>query len=122
VESSWRRTIEPDHHRRLGKVGEEAAARFLIRRGVRILARNREVAGGEVDLVVRVGRERAVVEVRSVWAEPGPRSPHPLAAFDADKAIRVQRLAKSLGIRRVDLVAVRFHRAGVDVHWVPRVA
>jgi hypothetical protein len=84
------------------------------------------VGRGEIDLLAIVEGERTVVEVRSVNADPvGPGPfppPHPLDAFDRAKANQVRRLANALGCPRVDLVAVRIHRSGVDLHWVKRVA
>jgi Holliday junction resolvase-like predicted endonuclease len=75
--------------------------------------------GGEIDLLVRFGRQTAVVEVRSVNSSTGV---DPLEAFDAAKARQVRKLAATLGCGRIDLVAVRFHPGGVDLHWVRRAA
>lgn len=95
------------------------AARFLQARGAEVMARNVEVAGGEIDLIVSVGGMRVAVEVRSVTGD-GPA----VLAFDEAKADQVWRLARELrpACSRVDLVAVRFDRSGVEVHWVPAVA
>ncbi|MBM4218438.1 MAG: YraN family protein [Gammaproteobacteria bacterium] len=48
----------------LGRAAEEAAARYLQRRGCRILAANFRARGGELDLVVEDGAVLAIVEVR----------------------------------------------------------
>ena len=100
---------------------ERLAEALLVRHGARVVARNVEVGGGELDLVVDLGGQRVVVEVRSVTAESGPTSADPTLAFDDAKARQVRRLASLLDppATRVDLVAVRFHRRGVDLHWVP---
>jgi Holliday junction resolvase-like predicted endonuclease len=84
-----------------------------------VLARNLAVDGGEIDLVVQLGGVQVAVEVRSVLG----RDPAVLA-FDGAKADRVWRLARRTRppCARVDLVAVRFDRHGVDVHWVPGVS
>jgi Holliday junction resolvase-like predicted endonuclease len=111
-----------DHRRRVGALAEGIAVDFLQRRGVAIVARNVKVDRGEVDLVVSVGRRRVVVEVRSVCAEREVLAADPVLAFDVSKANQVRRLANSLRVSRVDLVAVRFHHAGVDIHWVPNAA
>lgn len=47
-----------------GAAGEEAAAAFLTARGLRVVARNFRVKGGEIDLVCRDGAETVFVEVR----------------------------------------------------------
>lgn len=47
-----------------GRQAEALAARYLERRGLRILARNFRIRGGEIDLVCRDGRTLVFVEVR----------------------------------------------------------
>jgi putative endonuclease len=49
----------------LGQKGEEAAARFLRRRGYRILARRSRSGWGELDLVALDGRTIVFVEVKT---------------------------------------------------------
>ncbi len=90
-------------------------ARFLVRRGCHIVARNLVVPNGELDLVVLDGRQRVAVEVRSRWGED------PLVAFDDSKLERVRRSARAAMPRcsRIDLVTVRFGRDGVDIRWLP---
>ncbi|MDP3984859.1 MAG: YraN family protein [Acidimicrobiia bacterium] len=116
----------PGHSERsqVGHYAEELAVEFLCRNGARLLARNVKVMGGEIDLVALIEGEKAAVEVRSVTSPPsGPfPEPHPLDAFDRAKARQVRRLANALRCPRVDLVAVRFHSLGVDLHWVKRAA
>ena len=109
--------------RLLGETAERLAGDLVSRHGCRVLERNLRVGRGEIDLLIDTGRERAVVEVRSVAGERIPGGVDPVLALDEGKAGRVRRAAAALDppIARVDLVAVRFHRAGVDLHWVPRV-
>jgi putative endonuclease len=108
--------------RQVGRLAEQVAVEFLRRRGVRIIAANRKVGRGEVDLIVAISGEKAVVEVRSVRSPAGPTNPDPVDAFHFAKSAQVRRLAARLRIRRVDLVAVRFTPSGVDIRWVPRAA
>lgn len=49
----------------LARAGEDAAARFFEARGYRIAARNVRVARGELDLVIRRGRELVFCEVKT---------------------------------------------------------
>ncbi|MCL6431057.1 MAG: YraN family protein [Anaerolineae bacterium] len=49
----------------LGRRGEELAARYLVARGYRILARNYRCSAGEVDLVAMDGDCLVFVEVRT---------------------------------------------------------
>jgi putative endonuclease len=112
--------MKPDR-RSIGRLAEDLAVDLLIRSGARIVARNVKVKTGEVDVVAEIDHKRVVVEVRSVTTpnRQGPQPPaHPLDAFDDSKARQVRRLASLLGCGRVDLVAVRFHRAGADLHWI----
>lgn len=49
----------------IGKIGENAAAKFLIRKGYRILERNWRIRGGEIDIVATDGDTVVFVEVKS---------------------------------------------------------
>lgn len=49
----------------LGRQGEEAAAAFLMRKGMKILERNLTTPVGEIDLVARHGRDLVFVEVKT---------------------------------------------------------
>ena len=99
-------------------MGEELAAHFLIRRGARILGRNLRVGRGELDLV-DFGTQRAVVEVKTI--QTGGLD-DPTYAFTDAKARRVRRLAREIGVRRVDLIAVSVGSGGVGIRWAPYVA
>lgn len=50
--------------KQIGDAGEAAAAQYLTARGLRILARNFRVKGGELDLVCQDGHTTVFVEVR----------------------------------------------------------
>jgi putative endonuclease len=52
-------------NRLLGDRGEREAARFLRRRGMRVLARGYRTARGEIDLIARDGDVLVFVEVKS---------------------------------------------------------
>ena len=58
-------TRSPASHLELGAEGETRAARHLVRRGYRIVARNVRAGGVELDLVVRRGRIIVFVEVKA---------------------------------------------------------
>ncbi|MCB9844533.1 MAG: YraN family protein [Phycisphaeraceae bacterium] len=58
-------------HNRLGARGERAAARFLKRRGYRVLARNARTVAGEADLVCQGPQaQRVIVEVKTRVRDP----------------------------------------------------
>lgn len=83
----WRRP-QPS----LGKRGEAAAERFLVRRGCKMLARGEREKIGELDLVALDGEVIVFVEVKTRQsAEMG----HPAEAVTTDKQRRITRAALS---------------------------
>ena len=76
--------------RPLGRRGEDAAARFLRRRGYLILERSSRSKPGELDLVALDGQTIVFVEVKTRrQSETG----HPAEAVTLDKQRRLTRLA-----------------------------
>ena len=53
-------------HLKLGRRGEEAAARLLLAKGYTLLARNWRVRAGELDIVARDGATLVFVEVKTL--------------------------------------------------------
>lgn len=72
---------QPVHLRR-GRVGEEAAKRFLQREGLKFLAANFRSKRGEIDLVFHDGEFLVFVEVKTRSSEAWGR---PAAAVNARK-------------------------------------
>ena len=107
------------HRRNLGKFGETMAASFLERNGARIVERNVVIGRGEIDLAADEGEGLFAVEVKT-GTETGDH--HPRWNFTDRKADQVARLARSIGIRRVDLVTVVVGADGLDLEWHRRVA
>lgn len=54
-----------DERRKFGNEGEELAAKFLKRQGLKILKTQYRTKFGEIDLVARDGREIVFVEVKT---------------------------------------------------------
>jgi len=99
--------------RALGQVGEAAAARFLERHGLVILARNLRCRLGEIDLLARDGPTLVFVEVK---ARRGLLGDPPEAAVDARKRARLTRLAlRYLAARRLGERSCRFDVVGVSL-------
>ncbi len=99
--------------RALGDQGEEAAARFLARRGFTILDRKLRSRFGELDLVARDGRTVVFVEVKA--RREGAGDP-PQAAVDGRKQARLARLALGyLARRRLGDASCRFDVVAVTV-------
>lgn len=53
------------YNKKIGAEGEEAACRYLKRRGYRILERNYTVRGGELDIIAMDGDELVFAEVKT---------------------------------------------------------
>lgn len=85
-----------------------------------MVARNVEVGGGEIDLVVRWADGYAAVEVRTVGPDSGAEDP--LDRITEQKMTRVARLARLLASRygpmRVDFVGVGIGFERVTVRWL----
>ena len=107
------------HRVHIGALGERAAAGFLMRNGARILGHNVPAGRGEIDLVAADDDGPFVVEVKAGTAS---ESHHPRWNFTDQKAERVLRSARLLGIGRVDLVTVVFGTEGLTIEWHRRVA
>ena len=90
----------------LGRRGEDAAARFLDRRGYEIVERNWTCAAGEADIVARDGETGVFVEVKT---RSSCDKGMPSEAVDAAKRERYERIAALFlqGFDAVD-VPVRF--------------
>jgi putative endonuclease len=119
------RCCAPDD-RELGEWGEEIAARYLCRRGCRLLGRRIEAVGVEIDIVALDRRSIVCVEVKTGRLEPlpRPRGDHDAIAAaqmrwrpgrrcDASRIVRLQRAARALARSgpdrrsgRVDLIEV----------------
>jgi putative endonuclease len=109
------RSKEPrirDDRNRVGRRGEEIAARHLVRNGYRILERRFRTRFGEIDLVAEEGGDLVIVEVKT---RRGTASGLPEEAVDARKRRRLARLAQAYMQRRgfgernfrFDVVSVR---------------
>ena len=86
--SDWLRRLFPK--RTLGKRGEAAAARYLRRRGYKILARGDRFGPGELDLVALDGKTIVFIEVKT---RESSLAGHPSDAVDNIKQRRLTRLA-----------------------------
>jgi putative endonuclease len=104
----------------LGAYGEELAARHLVRAGMVVLDRNWRCEAGEIDLVLRDGRDLVVCEVKT-RTDDRFGSPH-----EAVTEIKLRRLRKLAAMWlaahqvnpqeiRIDLVAITRPRRGPSV-------
>ena len=116
------RQVDPN---RLGRLGEEYAARHLRRDRMQILARNWRHRLGEVDLIARRGDTVVFCEVKT---RRSTRFGAPSEAVDAEKLERLERLARTWlhgNCRRdqpwrIDLIAMTVidaHRIKLEHVW-----
>ncbi len=101
---------------RLGRLGEDLAARHLAARGYEIVARNWRCETGELDLVTRDGDCLAFVEVRT---RRGQSAGSPEESITAAKQARLIALADAYvqahdwyGDWRLDVIAIEMDRSG----------
>jgi putative endonuclease len=87
---SWLSTCSP--RKSLGERGEDAAARYLKRKGYRILARHLDLPLGELDIIAVDGRTIVFVEVKT---RTTCGAGHPAEAIDARKQRRMTQAALS---------------------------
>lgn len=101
----------PDDRLKLGREGEQAAAEYLVSKGMQIVERNWRTRRGEVDLIVRDGEYICFVEVRTkMLAMHG----HPLETITEDKQRQVIQVAMQyLQKHGLEESAVRFDAVGV---------
>lgn len=102
----------PPTKNEIGRMGEDAAAKELRRRGYRILERNFRCSLGEIDIVAEEDGEIVIVEVktRSAGAHADPQD-----SVTPAKAARLIKLGRAYLARhdredadwRIDVVAVR---------------
>ena len=78
----------------LGQQGEQLAAEYLQREGMRILARNWRCSEGEIDIVAA---DRRVLVACEVKTRSGTRYGTPLEAVTRKKRNRLRRLAVHWG-------------------------
>jgi len=101
--------------RSLGSFGEDVAARFLERRGLRIVDRNAFVDRDEIDIVYEFAGRFVAVEVKTTSSDTDP-----IRAIDDTKMHRVRRAVSGyhLAISGIDAVGVAVRPSGVEVRWL----
>jgi putative endonuclease len=89
--------VSPDRRQKLGRRGEEIAARHMERAGWRIVARNYRVREGEIDLIAARGRTLVFCEVKTLVHRGRPaRGPaNPVESVGYRKQVQVRRIARA---------------------------
>jgi len=105
----------PVWRRWFGTRSERAAARFLRRAGLRVVARNVLLPPGELDVVALDGRTIVFVEVRST---AGADTDRPALSVDAVKQRKLTDLALAY-LQRHNLLGYTARFDVVAVSWPP---
>lgn len=97
----------------VGRLGESEAARFLEKRGYKLLERNYRCKYGEIDIVAQDGRTIAFVEVKTRGSESFGG---PLASVDSRKQKKIM-LAAHFYIESKRLIDadLRFDVVGIEL-------
>jgi putative endonuclease len=103
----------PDHRRALGNKGEQLAADYFTKMGYTVVERNWHCGKmGELDLIVRKGREIRIVEVK---ARAESDDGYPEDAVTDSKLARIADLAEIYLVQNglkgdvhVDVIAIRY--------------
>lgn len=98
--------------RPLGGKGEELAARFLRKKGFKVLERNYRCPAGEVDIIARDGGTVVFVEVKT---RAGGLFGHPLEAVHGRKRERLRKAALFYLSSRGGEAPARFDIIGINV-------
>jgi len=121
----FRRTIEKfAREESIGVRGERLAARYLKKKGYRLVERNMRVGKDEADLVMIAPEDKAVVVVEVKTRRGSERAPE--LAVDRNKQHRLTRLAANLKKRaefqdiplRFDVVTVNETTDGADIRHI----
>jgi putative endonuclease len=102
--------VEGSGNRGLGARGERTAARFLRRKGYRMLLRGFQTPQGEIDLIARDGDTLVFVEVKS------RRVGEPAEAVTPEKQRRITRAALQF-LKRHGLLEQRCRFDVVTIVW-----
>lgn len=109
---------------KLGRRGEDAAAKFLKRQGMKIVARNLRTPVGEIDLIARDRQILAFVEVKTrrgiAFGSPGeavgPRKQHQIAQAAKWYLNEVDHKALQ---PRFDVIAITVNGDDLQVDHIP---
>lgn len=103
--------------RERGKAGEDLAAAYLELMGCAVLARNAELGGVEVDLVVQDGPSRVLVEVKVRGRSDFGGAAMAVDHVKRERLRRAAAVALRAGARRVriDVVAIDLSPEGATV-------
>ena len=110
------------NHNELGKLGEEVAAQFLVRKGYEIVERNWRNIHKEIDIIAKKGKELVIVEVKTrqsdEYGDPDlavTRQKQSRLISAANAYIFQNRLDVST---RFDIISIVFHETGPVINHI----
>ena len=81
--------------RKIGNIGEDAACKFLRKHGYKILKKNYEAVGYEIDIIAENKVAVAFIEVKTrTIGHEDPREPRPASAVTPEKQRKIISSAK----------------------------
>lgn len=103
-----------------GTIAEDAAAEFLVGRGLELLQRNYRCRFGEIDLVLREGRTLVFVEVRYRGSRSFGSAAESITAAKREKLLRAARhyMAAHRQFPSCRFDAVLLNGDIPDIEWV----
>ena len=103
--------------REVGLQGECIAARYLVRRGMEVIAQNWRCRSGEVDIVAREGDgEVALVEVKTRLNLDGDPQSMPELAVDGAKQRRYRKIALVYLMGHPEVQRMRFDVIAININ------
>jgi len=107
-------------HNKLGQRGEALAARYLRKKGFKVLWRSVVLPMGELDIIARDPDGKTIVIVEVKARVPMPGQPRPEAQVDAEKRAKLRSMLSYLTKannwqgqpRRIDVVGIDFPEDG----------
>ncbi len=106
-----------------GRNGEDEAAKFLSRSGMKILDRNFRCPGGEIDIIAGDGKTVVFVEVRTRRAGGLVTAEESVSGVKQKKILHAARWylkKKGLGnsSARIDVVTIRWNGEEPEINWI----
>lgn len=112
--------------KQLGKLGEDLALAYLLRRGYSLIDRNFSCSFGEIDLIMKDGKTLVFVEVKTRWSLSYGSGVEAVTRRKLRSIIKTSQVFKKFTknlpkLERIDVVAVDAHipqKMSVKAHLV----
>jgi len=122
------RMVEDRERKYVGRIGEQIAADFLVRKGFSILMRNYRKPWGEIDIIAEKGNVVRFVEVKTLAQEDLPNVSRENNNYRPEEQVQPWKLKKISRTAETYMNATRDHReyqidvVGVFIDLSKRVA